>query len=246
MKNLNNLEERVSNLEKKSARKRKTIGDTVKDLEFLRSAHPDNLSASELTRIVKDRRISKELKAAIRSYVKTQAKYFELRDKRLDLSRLIKGLSRTEKETVALAYSDKMDLIVEKLTSAIKQTTLTYNGKKLSPGIHVEKTENGQNNGVFDNRKFRVKFIFKPYDFAHYIFAVYPNRHVRTKVLPNGFDQDDFFSKLSDAFGKSIERHLPGFTSIISSYDLVNANYHGNGVLDITVDGLIHYIEKKK
>jgi hypothetical protein len=244
MTHLNNLEERVSNLEKKSARKRKTVGDTVNDLEFLRSSHPDDFSAVELTRIAKDRRISKELKAAIRNYVKTQAKYLELRNKRMELSRLVKGLSATEKGTVALAYSDKMDKIVKKLIAAIKMTSLTYRGKKLLPGIYVEKTENGQNNGVFDTSEFRVKFVFKPHDFAHSSFAVFPNRHVRTRVLPRDFEREDFLSALSDAFKETIERHLPGFTSIISSGRLVRTNHHGNAVLDVRVDDLIKYIER--
>jgi len=235
--NVKDLETRVASLEKKSARRRKTVGDTVNDLEFLSTRDLDNVSIEDFSRIARDRRLSKELKAAIRGFPKAYAKY-------LEMYRMVKRLSKEEKETVALAYSEQMDDIVKKLSGAIKLTSLTYRGKKLSPGIYVEKIEKGQNKGVLDTNKFRIKYVMRPWDFAQANFGDYPSRYVRTKQLPKDFVLDDFYSELSKAFSKTIDRHLPGFSSTHSSYSLVNANYHGNAVWELSVTDLIKYIER--
>lgn len=220
------LEDRVAQLEKESARRPKSLATTIKELNFVvsRGALEDK-DPKLFARLSRDPRLSKDLQSALRNFHKINAK--------LKLAkRTIMDLGQAEvKEMMDSGYSSEIARIVNIIKDAVSNIRIEYKGKRafISPYLTFQE---GRSSYALEINLKVVQFESRNWGRPGNTMA----RGTWVSLLDER-ESEELESLIGKETTKAIEAVLPGFSSYADPKYLSWSDW------DIQKQAIIQYLD---
>lgn len=227
---VNDLENRVAQLEKDSARKPKSIASTISELSTALRSPIDKVDPKLFARLSRDPRISKELQSAFRNYHK-------IHEKLKSMKSVIWGQGKLElRELMDSGYASEINRIASICKEVLSKVKIEFKGKRASMYPYLD-FQMGRGSYALEV-KFRIgSFESNTWGRPGTFMA----RGTMISLLSEE-ESEDLEQIIRDEVTKAIDAALPGFSALSGPHRLSYGGYGGASWV-VTKETIIEYLE---
>lgn len=229
---IHNLEMRVAQLEKESARRPKSLAQTISELNSAISGDLDRKDPKFFAKLSRDPRLSKELQSAFRNFHKIYDKYMLVR-------KTIRSQGKLElDEMMDSGYASEIARVVNICKDVLSNLRIEYKGKKASLSSYLTFEEN--------RGSYALEVNFKSGQFENRNWGR-PGNFMARGTWVSLLDQDES-DELDSIIGKeatkAIDAALPGFSaSLRSGPSWLGVPGYDGANWDIPKEEIIKYLD---